>query len=111
MRHTLFLLFLFFASSFAFSQMNNGIRIGNGSSGKNFAPNVSLVSENQLEISSLEVKITGLEIYNQEGSLIGATEISSNQTIVNINELHQGLYYVSVISEIGEEHINTFIKP
>lgn len=111
MRHTLSILFLLFAAGFLFAQQSNGIRIGNGSSGKAFFPEVTMVSETQVEITSAGEKITGVEIFDNLGNMIGSAEISATEnTSVNINGLQQGLYYVAVISESGQEEINTFIK-
>lgn len=112
MKHTLFILLLLFAGSALFAQQSNGIRIGNGNSGKPFIPNVvTSNSTNQLEISATGEKISGFEIFDNNNELIVSTEIASTEeALVNINGLPQGVYSVAVVSESGQVQVNTFFK-
>ena len=110
MKHTLFILLFTFAFGFTFAQLNNGVRLGAGSSGKTFNPEISLLSSDEMEITSEGEEISGLEIFDVDGNLIGSAAISNESTTININGLQQGIYHVVVISESGQEQFNTFTK-
>lgn len=111
MKHTLFIFLFAFAFGFAAAQLNNGIRIGAGSSGKTFSPEFSSISTNEIEIKSDGERISGLEIFDVEGGLVGSAAIAQEEkTSININGLQQGIYHVVVISESGQEQFNTFSK-
>lgn len=110
MKHTLFILLFTFAFGFTFAQLNNGVRLGAGSSGKTFIPEVTSLSSDEIEITSEGEKISGIEIFDVNGILIGSAVISDERANININALQQGIYHVVVISESGQEQFNTFTK-
>ncbi len=111
MKHTLFIFLFTLTFGFAAAQLNNGIRIGSGSSGKTFTPEITSVSTDEIEITSSGEKISGIEIFDVEGSFVGSATISPDErTSININGLQQGIYQVVVISESGQEQFNTFAK-
>jgi len=110
MKHTLFILLFTFAFGYTLAQQNNGVRLGAGSSGKTFIPEITSISSDEIEITSEGEKIAGLEIFDVEGNLIGSAAISNDKTSININGLQQGFYHVVVISESGQEQFNTFTK-
>ncbi len=110
MKHTLFLVLFTFAFGFTLAQQNNGVRLGAGSSGKMFNPEITMISSSEIEITSEGEKISGLEIFDVEGNLIGSAAISNDTTSINIKGLQQGIYHVVAISETGQEQFNTFTK-
>ena len=111
MKQVVFLFLFSFAVGFTYAQQNNGIRIGNGNSGKNFNPSVFTESPNQLEISTSDELITGVEIYDESNELIVASDlVSTDEASVDINGLQQGVYFVAIISESGQVQYNTFFK-
>lgn len=112
MKHTLFLFLFMFAVGALFAQQSNGIRIGNGNSGKTFIPNVVTdFSTNLLEISATGEKISGFEIFDSNNEVVVTTEISSTkETSINIKGLKEGVYFVAITSETGQVHMDTFFK-
>ena len=111
MKHTLFLILFTFAFGFMVAQQSNGIRLGNGNSGKTFLSEVTSISSNEIEISASGETISGLEVFDVQGNLVGEAAISQEEkTSVNISGLQQGIYHVVIISESGQEQFNTFTK-
>lgn len=111
MKHTLFLILFTFAFGFMLAQQSNGIRLGNGNSGKTFLSDVTSLSSNEIEITATGEKISGLEIVDVQGNFVGEATLSQvEKTSINISGLQQGVYHVVVISESGQEQFNTFTK-
>jgi len=66
----------------------------------------------QIHISSSEKTISNIICYNNMGQKIKLTQVTktSRQTIIKLNALSKGIYYLSVRFINGSEHTHKFIK-
>lgn len=90
----------------------SGVRIGSGNPSKEFNPEMHFqTSTSTIEISSDEVALTEVEIYDENYNLVGTSSVSTNNFSAHLGNLPSGTYFIYLESEDSEVRVETIFKP